>query len=252
MKSIVSSGLICIKDKLNIEYVVCKIDYFLNDDETFKYVFTPYYNVIDLLDSDIFQGIPGLNLDLKKEYYIRENIVPTFISERVPQNNREDLYELLQEVNMNYMNPVEYLIRTKKMYCGDSFYVVPYKECKDIYLNEIVGKCNVFGIIKVILSNMAEGNKIFINDKCINDIRVFISLKYLYSKQLNELNRKQSYGIDENRKKYLGRKPLKINELVLREEFERVEKGVITNEEAIKKLQISKSTYYRLKKKASK
>ena len=245
MKSIVSSGLICIKDKLNIEYVVCKIDYFFNDDETFKYVFTPYYNVIDLLDSDIFQGIPGLNLDLKKECYIRENIIPTFISERVPQNNREDLYELLQEVNMNYMNPVEYLIRTKKMYCGDSFYVVPYKECKDIYLNEIVGKCNVFGIIKIILSNMTEGNKIFINDKCINDIRVFISLKYLYSKQLNELNRKQRYGIDENRNKYLGRKPLKINELVLREEFERVEKGVITNEEAIKKLQISKSTYYR-------
>ena len=44
MNSITTSELICIKD-------------------TFKYIFTPYYDVIDLLNSDIFQGLPGLELD---------------------------------------------------------------------------------------------------------------------------------------------------------------------------------------------
>ena len=50
MESISSKGLICIKDKLNIEYIICEIEYILKQDGTFKYVFTPFYNVIDLLD----------------------------------------------------------------------------------------------------------------------------------------------------------------------------------------------------------
>lgn len=67
MDSITTSELICIKDNLNIEYVLCKLDYIFNDDDTFKYIFTPYYDVIDLLNSDIFQGLPGLELDFKKK-----------------------------------------------------------------------------------------------------------------------------------------------------------------------------------------
>lgn len=67
MNSITTSELICIKDNLNIEYVLCKLDYISNDDDTFKYIFTPYYDVIDLLNSDIFQGLPGLELNFKKK-----------------------------------------------------------------------------------------------------------------------------------------------------------------------------------------
>lgn len=57
----------------------------------------------------MFQGIPSLNLDLKKEVYVRENILPTFILERVPSKNREDLYDLLKSVNLTYIDPIEYL-----------------------------------------------------------------------------------------------------------------------------------------------
>lgn len=87
----------------------------------FEYVFEPNYFLIDLLDSKYFQGIPGLNLDLKKQEYIRKNIIPTFISERVPQKNREDFYELLEKLNMKSMDPIEYLIRT-----DDSILVIIY------------------------------------------------------------------------------------------------------------------------------
>ena len=90
MKSSVSKGIICLKDELNIEFRVCVIEYILNEDETFEYRFYPNYDVISLLSDNLFQGIPGLNLDLKKEVYIRKNILPVFISERVPSKNRED------------------------------------------------------------------------------------------------------------------------------------------------------------------
>ena len=67
--------------------------------------------MIDLLDYDLFDGIPGLDLSLKKEKYTRKNIIPVFISERSPGKNRENLYELLHDCNMNYYNDLYTLLR---------------------------------------------------------------------------------------------------------------------------------------------
>ena len=50
---------------------------------------------MDLLPNNIFQGIPGLNLELRKDKYVRKNMTPVFISERTPSAHREDLWELL-------------------------------------------------------------------------------------------------------------------------------------------------------------
>ncbi len=122
MKSVIKKGFICVKDEYNIVYRVCLLTHIENDDGTFRYEFRPNYFVISLLDSNLFQGIPGLNLDLKKEVYVRENILPTFISERVPSKNREDLYDLLKSVNLTYIDPIEYLCRTTYKYFGDNFF----------------------------------------------------------------------------------------------------------------------------------
>ena len=65
MKSIITKGIICVKDNLNIEYRLCKIEHILNDDETYKYIFTPDYFVIDLLDSSQFKGFLGIILALR-------------------------------------------------------------------------------------------------------------------------------------------------------------------------------------------
>lgn len=72
MKSFESRGTICLKGQNNFIYKICKITYRLFEDESFEYVFEPNYFLIDLLDSKYFQGIPGLNLDLKKQEYIRK------------------------------------------------------------------------------------------------------------------------------------------------------------------------------------
>lgn len=255
MNSITSNGLICIRNKLNIEFVVCKIEYILYEDESFKYIFLPYYDVIDLIDTNIFQGIPGIDLDLKKEKYIRDNVIPTFISERVPSENRENFYELLQTCGLNYMNPIEYLIRSKNKYSGDYLYLKPFSERKEIVIENVIGKSNTLGIIKKILNHIAHGNKVIINKNLVvNDNNLFRTLMYIYSKGYAETKEKQEVGILAAKKigRYKGRKPVQVDQLVFLEQIDMLNKGIITLSDALNNLNISKATFYRLKKKYQK
>ena len=193
MNKLISTGMICLKNDLNIEFYVCKITYILNEDESFKYIFEPNYNVISLLDSDIFQGIPGLNLDLKRKQYIRTSL-PVFISERVPQKNREDFNEILSSLNMDYMNPIDYLIKTKMKYSGDNFYVKEFENKQKIIINNISNKNNTTDTIKIILNNIAKGNDVKINNLVINNKNrkdIYQTLIYIYQKAYNFIYSKQ-------------------------------------------------------------
>ncbi len=67
MKCYTSKGTICIPGDFNLIYAVCDLTYELYEDDTFRYTFEPRYSTIDLLSSKYFQGIPGLNLDLRRE-----------------------------------------------------------------------------------------------------------------------------------------------------------------------------------------
>lgn len=58
------------------EYRVAKIEYIEREDATYQYRLSPDYSVIGLLGPEYFQGIPGLNPDLHKECYVRENRRP--------------------------------------------------------------------------------------------------------------------------------------------------------------------------------
>ena len=118
-----TKALICLTDDLGIEYVVSEIEYTIRESEEFEYIFRPNYAVIDLLDASLFQGIPGLDLDKGKDEYVRKNVVPTFISERAPGSNREELWRLLADCDMEYLNQLEWLTRTDTQYGGDRLYV---------------------------------------------------------------------------------------------------------------------------------
>lgn len=67
MNKLISPGMICLKNDLNIEFYVCKITYILNEDESFKYIFEPNYNVIFLLYNDIFKNYSYLKIIFKKK-----------------------------------------------------------------------------------------------------------------------------------------------------------------------------------------
>ena len=257
MRAFVSKGLICVKDSFNLIYNVCTITYEEREDESFKYIFEPNYSVIDLLTSRYFQGIPGLNLDLRRKEYIRENIIPTFISERVPQKNREDYYELLEEVNLEYMDPIEYLIRTKLQYCGDNFFCIAYKDKElDTFEN-----FNMFdnnnSLIKKILLSICMGNDVSFNGEIINDSNrkfAYDILIGIYSRSKEANKQAQANGINKAKKesKYKGRKPKDVNEVKFLELLDKVEKKKMTSKEASNNLGISIDKYYRLRKKLRK
>lgn len=129
--------------------------------------------MIDLLPVSLFQGIPGLELDLREEVYERENIVPTFISERTPSKGREDVYALLEEYGMQSLNRLEWLIRTDKQYSGDRLYVGKYEDVCDI--NRIWdSKMKIFEAHK---SAGAAYSSIYIFDICSSN---FIKLLNCY------------------------------------------------------------------------
>lgn len=254
MRTYRSFGTICVKGPYNLVFALCDIEYILKEDDSFRYVFKPNYNVIELLDSKYFQGIPGLNLDLKEKKYIRDNMIPTFISERVPMKNREDYNELLELVGMDYMDPIEYLIRTKDKYCGDNLFVVKKIESTTINLIDETSKENNNALIKKILTNLCIGNNVIINDQIINDSNrkifydVFIAI---YGRTYNNNKDLQKKGILEAKAKgnFKGRKPISVDELKFLNILEEVKNKKISPKEAASKLGISIDKYYRLKNK---
>ena len=257
MKTYYSRGLIVVKDKFNITYLLSKIEYFCNEDETFKYVFTPSYSTISLLKSDIFQGLPGLNLDIKKEKYERINRVPVFISERVPNKNREDYYELLKEVNMEYMDPIEYLIRVKGQYFGDPYFVIAYKDKEKNDLDNLKGKYTNTELIKIILDNIAIGNDIIFNDTLINDDNrklIYDILIELYKRSVTYKKEKQLEGISlaKINGKYKGRKRIEIDVINFLNYLNKINNKETTVKEACKNLGITIDKFYREKKRINK
>ena len=90
-----------------------KITYELFWNEEFQYIISPFWEIIDTLSSSVFQGIPGIDMELRLKNYYRVNYVPVFITERTPGPNRVDLWELMDSVGLTYYDRLEWLIRTE-------------------------------------------------------------------------------------------------------------------------------------------
>lgn len=253
MKTYSHSAVICKTANNGIVYYLCKITYAINDNGDFSYVFIPNYSVINLLGSNDFQGIPGLNLSLKKERYIRENMVPTFISERVPSENRDDFYELLEEVDLEYMEPIEYLLRTNKRYSGDNFFLSPEEPDTNIEFDNYYKNINNSAYIKAILKELAKGKNISINGGLIDDSNRKIMhtvLLSIYERSVEYHNELTKAGREKAKveKRYKGRKPKQVDKLSFISMLERVNNKEITALKAAELLNISINKYYRLKK----
>lgn len=251
MKKSVTEGLITTKHN-NIVFRVCKITYIVFDNDKFRYEFEPYYDVIDILGEQ-FQGIPGLNLDLRKEVYIRENKTPCFISERVPHHSRENYYEMLEEAGLEVMDPIKYLINTSYQYFGDDLKVIPYEPRRLVKIEDELTTQNVIGTMKVVLDNVAKGNSVIFGDLLVNSRNskeIFNSYLFLYNRSSATLRQQRKDEIkDENRSfRYAGRKPKEIDEALFREYLNKVRLGLISNVAAAKEMNIPIATYNRAKK----
>lgn len=250
MREIVTRGDICLNDDYNLTYKVAEIIYIEREDESFEYEIRPNYSVISLLDSKDFQGIPGLDMDLKKESYVRKNVIPVFISERAPARNREDLWKLLEECDMQYLNQLEWLIRTNTRYSGDKLFV-QRPEDKTLETETINNLGNRSAVIcRKVLEVICYGDDVIsptltVNDK--NRKQYYDLLMALYSTERKFLDSHRSKGIKQSAKKgnYKGRVKIRIDKLVAQEIFLDYQNKKINSTEAARLLEISKSTFLR-------
>ncbi len=251
MRSLTTKGIICLQDDYNLLYRIADIFFTEWEDGHFKYSFYPNYEVTDMLPSHLYQGIPGLDLSLGKACYERENIVPTFISERTPSESREDLWQILKESGMKALNRLEWLINTNKRYSGDKFFVIPYQEkniIKKDSMYELVSRSD--SINKKILEIICFGDDLYTKEIIIDKktrIQYYNFLYSIYQKEFNRRKNLQQRGIDRARmdNRYTGRLSIKLDPLF----FDRVANDYynnkISSEMAAQKLGISKATFFR-------
>jgi hypothetical protein len=253
MKEMTTTGFICLQNDLELEYRIATITYTEREDESFSYVFTPNYPVIDLLAPPVFQGIPGLDLSLRKPEYRRDGAVPVFISERAPNRNREDLVDLLGKVGMKYLNQLEWLMRTDLRYSGDGLYVRrpgngEEKRCVSFKESVVPERARV--LCRRLLTVICQGDDVTANGYSIDDAnrKEFHSLLIsLYRNEVNSLRSKRIEGIRSSaaKGKYRGRQRIRVDEPKALEIFGRFRKGTISEAEALERLAFSRSTFYR-------
>ena len=254
MNKIVTQGIICLKDDYNFVYKIADIDYVEYENGDFSYYFYPYYNVIDLLDTYVFQGIPGLDLSKRLKCYERHNITPVFISERTPSDNREDLWEYLDKYSMKSLNRLEWLIKTDAQYSGDRLYV---QERRNIDDNPNITIESMFNLVKrfdsingalldiICYGDYLECKEITINDDNRKDY--YNLLMPIYIKEYSLRRNKIMHGIKDAKENnvYKGRKKIMLDPLLFGKIGREYLNGHISLEEALSKLKISRSTFFR-------
>ncbi len=267
-----SSGIIYALDRKERKYAVGRVDYERYDDQNYQYVFSPGWRVIDALPASVFQGIPGLDLSLRLEHYYRANMTPCFISERSPGEGREDLWELLEAVGLDYYDRFEWMLRAH-MRCGTDNLIVEravparrfqYEPGQPILEDLQPDDCVVIrGLDSMGASNrQLRGSLLSIlrsgahildesEERRWSEKECSLLLRLLMIQDdLDSRNRKnaQEEGIRAAKKegKYTGRKRLAIDTNLLRQIAEEFEKHQITEEEAMRRAGIgSRSTFYR-------
>ncbi len=186
--------------------------------------------------------------------FIKENnyytLAPVFISERTPGKNREDLWALLKDCDMQYLNQLEWLIRTDTKYSGDKLFC-KRPEDKTIEVESIDTLGNRSAVIRrKILETICYGNTVIVPSLNVDDKnrkQYFNLLMALYSTERKFLDSKRSSGIVASAKKgnYKGREKIKIDKLAAQEIFLDYSVKRINSTDASEKLGISKSTFLR-------
>lgn len=175
-----------------IDYNICTLVQ-IGTTDGFSYEFIPNYRVLKLINKDEFCGIQGIDLDLKKEKYIRKED-NTFIYERVPPRNRANISEYLRNLDLDYYDPLEILLRKKTRYSGDPLNVVPFIENKVVSL-ESFKKLKKKDMVRNVLSSIANGDTFIekITYKEIitkfNDYMVFYNFKNPNKKENQKVGR---------------------------------------------------------------
>lgn len=269
--SYVNSGIIKAVMKSGDKISVGQIDYQEFGEENFQYVITPYWEMIDGLPASVFQGFPGIDLELRLKHYYRVNYIPTFIAERTPAENREDLWELLEAVGLTYYDRFEWLLRTSMRAANDNL-IVERRRLEKVtteYSAENLAKLQyqdaviadtiaaladttagfAEGIFNVVTKgiDILDRNGCFLVDATAREalVPVVVAQRLI---RYQELLCNRQKGIEQAKLdgKYKGRKPIEVDETLLRQIAAELDASVITIREAMQRTGLtSRSTFYR-------
>lgn len=273
--SYINSGIIKAVMKNGEKVSVAQIDYQEFDEENFQYVITPYWDIVDVLPSSVFQGIPGIDMDLRLKDYYRVNYIPTFISERTPSENREDLWELLESVGLDYYDRFEWLLRTEMRAANDNLIVERRRlqETAEQFAPDVISELQygdkviidsleaiadttagfadaIFSIVTSGVDVITKSGQVLIDAATRAAMIPCVITQRIISRRERKANRQK--GIEKAKKdgKYTGRKPIVVDETALRQVAKELDEGIITVEEAMRRTKInSRSTFYRKLKK---
>ena len=269
--SYVNSGIIKAVMKSGEKISVAQIDYQEFDEENFQYVISPYWEIIDGLPASVFQGIPGIDMDLRLERYYRVNYIPTFIAERTPSENREDLWEILESVGLDYYDRFEWLLRTTMRAANDNLIVerrrvsqvveefsagmlssLQYGDKVIVDSMEAIADTTagftdgIFTIVTNGVDIINESGEVLVDAMTRAAMIPIVVTQRMITRREHAANRRD--GIEKAKRdgKYTGRKPIDVDEKVLRQVNQELKDGLITVEEAMRRMKIgSKSTFYR-------
>lgn len=264
-------GVIKASDQSGAQYCVGEIRYERYDDQNFQYVVTPYWEQIDRLPIQIFSGIPGFDMSVRRDNYYRVNITPGFIQMRTPSESREDLWELLDEVGLDYYDRFEWLLRSGKRCGDDNLIVVRKRENRHFDVNKE----------EIDLNQLQPGDKVFLNhlyditsaDKdfsdcvyrlLINGAEVYLSkeqrwieaeerraMLYLllsmkqYAGNTTSIHQNNGIRLAKQAGKYRGRTKIAIDPIFFQKVAEQFMKKEIREEQALSTLGITRATFYR-------
>lgn len=269
--SYISSGIIKAVMKNGDKVSVAQIDYQEFDEENFQYVISPYWEIVDGLPASVFQGIPGIDMELRLKDYYRVNYIPTFISERTPSESREDLWELLDSVGLDYYDRFEWLLRTNMRAANDNL-IVERRRMKETvkqfasgvisglqYGDKVVVESletiadttagladGMFSIVAGGVDVVTQSGQVLVDAMTRAAMVPYMITQRIISRRERAANRQD--GIEQAKKngKYTGRKPIEVDENTLRQVAKELDEGLITVEEAMKRVKInSRSTFYR-------
>lgn len=268
-----NAGVIKAVGRYEEKYSVAKMEYQRFSDAQYQYLITPYWDVIDGICPEVFHGIPGIEMEMRLKTYYRINRQPVFITERTPAEDRADLEELLRSVGLSHYDRFEWLIRTGLSCGSDNLVMERYREGTSEYrygkekvLPEMIryGDRVIAESQAVISENPAvytekllkllaagaeivfEKERIVIDEKNRSCVMTILGYQ-CYQKKLFQI-KKHERGVTEakNRGVYRGRKPIVIDERILRKVSEQFHTKKITESQAMKRLGLtSRSTFYR-------
>ncbi len=267
-----NAGLIKVYDRNNYRYSVGEIVFERYDEQNFQYIIRPYWDAIEQLPYGIFQGIPGINMDLRQKEYYRVNITPVFVSMRTPSESREDVRRLMANVGLDYYDRFEWLLRSETR-CGDDNLLVVRKDLNSRVIRDVgsaralhlspndtieINSLSDFNssnanLVRDIYQILQSGAKIYIRNENRylqreeRSTMLYLLKNMLVSIERNVLtNRRQGRDRAKEEKRYAGRKPIAIDYQLLKQVAYEFENDLISEAEAMRRLAInSRSTFYR-------